>query len=363
MIRALGLLGFATCVVGCSASVVAALCIPSFPYDDGWLGGDAAYSIRLSDTKSVWLFGDSFVGNPGQKTRSGSKMVSNTIAVSSCANGSWRVRYYWRIRGAKAPQPFFTSGVERFHYWPLDGFYLNGTLYVALAKIVDLPKGGPFGFEMIGVTLAKVTDPLDVPVHWTVEYLELSDSAVAFPGVTTIVSGDYVYLYTVLDDAQHKSHPMSLARIAIAQLGRPRDSIEYLTNDGTWKAGSGSKNARIIIDRGATEMSIRFHASINRWVAVQNGPQPFSREIVIREAPTLEGPWSEPKPVYSFPEMSKGSQRYDQDTFCYAAKEHPEFSPPGGSMVVTYACNSMQLRKQTENMSIYRPEVVELRIR
>jgi hypothetical protein len=357
MFRALGLFVFATCIVVCSASGVAALCIPSFPYDDGWLGGDAAYSIRLSDTKSVWLFGDSFVGDPGRK------MVSNTIAISSCANGSWSIRYYWRNRGAKVLQPFFASLLQQFHYWPLDGFYVNGTLYVALARIVDQPKGGPFGFEMFGVTLAKITNPLDDPTRWTVNYLDLSDSRVAFPGVTTIVSGDYVYLYAVLEDSQNKSHPIILARIAIAQLDRPGDSIRYLTNDGAWKAGSDLKNARIIIDRGATEMSVRYHASIDKWIAVQNGPQPFSREIVVREAPSLEGPWSVPKAIYSFPEMMPGDPRYDKDTFCYAAKEHAEFTSATGSTVVTYACNSPQLGKQIENMSIYRPEVVKREIR
>ena len=222
---------------------------------------------------------------------------------------------------------------------------VNGTLYVALAKIVDQPKGGPFGFEMFGVTLAKITNPLDDPTRWTVNYLDLSDSRVAFPGVTTIVSGDYVYLYAVLDDAQNKSHPMILARIAIAQLDRPRDSIRYLTNDGAWKAGSDLKNARIIIDRGATEMSVRYHASINKWIAVQNGPQPFSREIVVRKAPALEGPWSAPEPIYSFPEMMPGNSRYDKDTFCYAAKEHAEFTSATGSTVVTYACNSHAARQ------------------
>lgn len=360
MIRALGSFALAICIVGCLASRGAALCVPSFPYDDGWLGADAAYSIRLSDSKSVWLFGDSFVGEPGRKNRSGSKMVSNTIAISSCAGGTWRIRYYWRNRRAKLPQPFFISGVEQFHYWPLDGFYVNGTLYVALAKIVDQPKGGPFGFEMIGVRLAKIANPLDDPTRWTVKYLDLSDSKVAFPGVATIVSGDHVYLYTVLDDAQHKSHPMILARIPIAQLDRPRDAIEYLANDGTWKAGGGWQDARIIIDRGATEMSVRYHASIKKWIAVQNGPQPFSHEIVIRKAPALEGPWSEPESIYSFPEMKKSDPRYDQDTFCYAAKEHAEFTSATGSTVVTYACNSLELRKQIENMTIYRPQVFEL---
>jgi hypothetical protein len=156
---------------------------------------------------------------------------------------------------------------------------------------------------------------------------------------------------------------MTLARIPIAQLDRPRESIEYQANDGAWKPGGGWQDARIIIDRGATEMSVRYHSSINKWVAVQNGPQLFSHEIIIRKAPTLEGPWSEPEPIYSFPEMKKSNPRYDRDTFCYAAKEHAEFASASGSTVVTYACNSLEVRKQIENMTIYRPQAFELDLR
>jgi hypothetical protein len=34
---------------------------PDFPYREGWLGGDAAYSIPIAPDTSLWLFGDSFV--------------------------------------------------------------------------------------------------------------------------------------------------------------------------------------------------------------------------------------------------------------------------------------------------------------
>src|SRR5690606_20414884 len=36
-------------------------CWPRFPYRDGWLGGDGAWSVPLSRTRSLWLFGDTFV--------------------------------------------------------------------------------------------------------------------------------------------------------------------------------------------------------------------------------------------------------------------------------------------------------------
>ena len=49
-------------IVGTDA---AARCLPSFPFQDGWLGADAAYSIPLPDGRSVWIFGDTLYGERG----------------------------------------------------------------------------------------------------------------------------------------------------------------------------------------------------------------------------------------------------------------------------------------------------------
>ncbi|HET9698974.1 MAG TPA: hypothetical protein VFP40_19020, partial [Terriglobales bacterium] len=57
--------------------------LPSFPYSEGWLGADDAYSIPLSPTKSVWLFGDTFVADPGTTLRTKAKsMPRNTVGIS-----------------------------------------------------------------------------------------------------------------------------------------------------------------------------------------------------------------------------------------------------------------------------------------
>ncbi|MGH9529142.1 MAG: hypothetical protein ACRD2S_04400, partial [Terriglobales bacterium] len=47
--------------------------MPDFSYTDGWLGADDAYSIPLASSKSLWLFGDTFVGNSDTKLRSQAK--------------------------------------------------------------------------------------------------------------------------------------------------------------------------------------------------------------------------------------------------------------------------------------------------
>ncbi|HEY6394779.1 MAG TPA: DUF4185 domain-containing protein [Candidatus Binataceae bacterium] len=356
--RIFRLIALAVLFPGYCASILAADCVPSFPYTDGWLGGDAAYSVPIGEGRDVWLFGDTFVGRADQKTRSGATIVSNTVAVTSCEAGHPKVHYYWNDAGKPVAKPFFDSKTSEFRYWPLDGFYYRGALYVCLIQIAEKRGDGQFGFHGAAVALAKVSGTAKDPDQWEIEYRKLFSGDVSFPGVSAVVSGDYAYLYAAIDDSTRKLHPIILTRIPLAGLDRPSEQIEYLANSRTWKKGIVWQDARIIIKRGAAEMSVRYHPALNKWIAVQANTPP-SRELVLRSAPALEGPWSEPQAVYSFPEMTPGQRQYDKDTFCYAGKEHLELSPSQAS----YVCNSFEFRKQVENLDIYRPMIVPLGIR
>src|SRR5258708_33568221 len=58
-------------------------CIPSFPFEKSWWGGDAAYSIPLPDGRSVWVFGDTLYGERMMMEDRDPRMLRNSIAVSS----------------------------------------------------------------------------------------------------------------------------------------------------------------------------------------------------------------------------------------------------------------------------------------
>src|ERR1700685_3811109 len=60
-------------------------CIPSFPFQDGWWGADAAFSIPLPDGRSVWIFGDTLYGDHRVVTGNDPRMVRNTIGISRCS--------------------------------------------------------------------------------------------------------------------------------------------------------------------------------------------------------------------------------------------------------------------------------------
>lgn len=329
-------------------------CTPSFPYKEGWLGGDIAYSVPLMAGRSLWLFGDSFIGEPGQTTRRGAHLIANTIAISICREGKFDLDYFWGNRA----RPFFDSGTSEYRYWPMDGFEYAGSLYLAFYEVATRAGGGPFGFEFRGVLLARINNPTDDPGRWTIEYSRLASSTVVFPGVAAIVAPPWVYLFAVLADNAHPNHPMILTRIGLGDLAHPASSIEYLAKDGAWKRGLDWSDARIVIDAGHTEMSVRYHRAIRKWIAVQQKPG-LNTGAGVRTADHLEGPWSAFENSFSMPETPRES---DPRTFCYAAKEHLEFARESGDMVITYACNSFDFGKLTADMSLYRPQVMRVKI-
>lgn len=335
--------------------------LPTFPYEQGWLGADDAYSIPLTATKSVWFFGDTFVADPGTTVRSKYKaMPRNSVGMSECdANENCTMTYYWNNASSPKPRSFFDTGRDDVWYWPMDGYYDGKTLYLSL-MIVRNKKGAgpedPFGFEIAGTRWIVVDNPLESPDKWHMDSKRLTNEAL-WVGNSTFVFDKYVYFYTQVTAGEGKGY-MTVFRATSDKLADPPKNWEYLNAENKWQAGTPHGDAAHVVNEAISEMSVRYHPGIKKWIAISGGPEFPSNRIVARTAESPIGPWSAPATIYEFPEMSPKNPIYDKDTFCYATKEHVEFG--NTEMVVTYVCNSMSLQKTIENMKIYRPQVVVL---
>jgi hypothetical protein len=335
--------------------------LPTFPYEQGWLGADDAYSIPLTSTKSVWLFGDTFVGDPGTTLRSKYKaMPRNSVGISECdANKNCTITYYWSSASSPKPRSFFDTGRDDVWYWPMDGYYDGKALYLSL-MIVRNKKGAgpedPFGFEIAGTQWMVIDNPLDSPDRWHMNSKPLTNGGL-WVGNSTFIFGNYVYLYTQVSAGEGKGY-VTVLRAPADKLADPSKQWEYLGTGNQWHAGTPHGDAAQVVNQAIAEMSVRYHPSIKKWVAISGGPEFPSNRIVARTADSPIGPWSTPVTIYHFPEMDPKNPIYDKDTFCYATKEHAEFG--NTEMVVTYACNSMSIQKTIGNMNIYRPQVVVL---
>lgn len=335
--------------------------LPQFPYEQGWLGADDAYSIPISPTKSIWLFGDTFVSGPENNVRSNYKaMPRNSVGISDCEpDKPCTMQYYWSDEASPKPRSFFDTGRDDVWYWPLDGYFDGSTLYFSLMVVRNKKGAKPedaFGFEIAGTKWAVVRNPLANPDQWHVDLTDLSDEKL-WPGSSIFADGQYVYLYTQVVRGEGKGY-MTVFRTPRNEMVDPAKNWEYLGKDNGWHGGLPDGDAKPVIEQAISEMSVRYHPEQKKWVAISPGPELFTGHMIARTSDSPLGPWSAPVTIFDFPEMNPKNSIYDKDTFCYATKEHTEFG--NSKMVITYACNSLSLQKTVRNMGIYRPEVVVL---
>ncbi len=336
-------------------------CTPRFPLQfgqsQGWLGADAAYSIPLPDGRDVWIFGDTLYGAKRVVNGNDPKMVRNSIGISTCKAGQWKLTYVIRQDSEGRPQSFFTPRLPNTWYWALDGFVSGRDLWVTLLCMRNAPaKSQAMGFATCGTDLARISSPGPDPQQWKIRVFPLvADGAHAYPSASAIVFKKDAYLFALKESG---TRPLLATRIPFAGLSAPAAHLQYLEANGTWRNGFDPQHAKAVMQQGSTELSIRYHPELHRWLAVMFAPEAFSSKIVLRTAPTLTGPWSEGQTIYRVPEMQPGTPGYDKDTFCYAGKEHPEFEH--GDLVFTYVCNTMAVPKLATDLKIYYPQVVRM---
>jgi len=287
-------------------------------------------------------------------------MVRNTVGISVCHTGSaCTIQYFWKNAYTATPRSFFDTGTDDFWYWPLDGFRNGNKLYVSLLAVRNKPNAGPgdaFGFEITGTKLAVVDNALDSPDKWHTSITDLTDGRF-WPGPSMVTEGKYVLWYTQVTAGEGKGF-MTVLRVPNNKMAMTAAAWEYLKKDGSWGKGLPGEDAQRVIDQAISEMSVRYHPSIHKWVAIVPGPGFPTPQVDVRIADSAIGPWSSPQKLYEFPEMKTDRPGYDKDTFCYATKEHTEFTDK--KIALTYACNSMVVAKAVANSEIYRPRVVIL---
>ena len=339
----------------------ATTCTPSFPLEQnkpiGWQGADAAYSIALKDGRDVWIFGDTLYGKDRTVTGNDPRMVHNSLGISICdAKGNWNLKYIVKHDDSGHAESYFSPKDPQHWYWAMDGFTAHGDLWVTLLCIRHPAKSTPgaMDFESCGSDLAQVSHLDRDPQHWDVTIHPLvADGVRAYPSATTVVHGDYAYLFALYETG---TRPLVVTRLPLSGLNDPAGHLEYLATDGTWKHGFDPAHAKEVMKNGNTELSIRYHPELKQWLSVMVEPSGFSDKILLRSAPDLTGPWTQGQVIYRIPEMLPGPTR-DKNTFCYAGKEHPELES-SGQLLFTYVCNTMDVPSLVTNRKIYHPQVV-----
>jgi hypothetical protein len=364
LVRSSALTGFLVLLIACDCALACAAkapCTPEFPLQhgvtQGWLGADAAYSIPLPDGRDVWIFGDTLYGGQREVHGNTPSMVRNSIGISTCKEGRWKLDYAIKRDAQGHAADFFKAQHPNTWYWAMDGFVSGKDLWVTLLCLRDTPaQSQAMAFETCGTDLARIASPGPDPQQWKIDYFPLvADGVHAYPSATAVVDGGYAYIFALKESG---TRPLLATRIPLDRLTNPAKNLEYLASDGQWRSGFDPAQAQPVMDKGSPELSIRYHPEKKQWIAVMFEPEGFSNKILLRTAPSLTGPWTQGELIYQAPEMQLQTPGYDKNTFCYAGKEHPEFER--GDLLFTYVCNTFDVPKLATNLDIYFPRVVRM---
>ncbi len=375
-----------------------------FARTSGWTGADAVYSIDLGGGRTLWLFGDTWIGSiVGGRHAPGSRLVNNSIGVHRPREpdrarppvpGS--VEFRWGPPDPKGkptawivpdPAKIAASGVARrgvggvskSWYWPLDGTVVRTgvptrrELVLFLSRIGRRPGDhGVWGFKALGGAVAVVTNPRDRAQDWRIEQYDNphaigTDEAAANPkrtetswGAAVLCDpaaesppGDCLYIYGVRETSPLNKQ-LLLARVSGDRVTR-FDDWRFLAAGGDWS--SDPARAVPVAEHVANELSVeRVEIAGHPMLVMVHSEPVFGTRIMVRTSRRPEGPWSDPVHVYDVPDV-KRHKKY----FTYAAKGHAHLSR-AGHLLISYVVNAHDFGAMIADASIYRPRFVRVKL-
>ncbi len=327
-----------------------------FRSDSRWLGGDDAYSVDLGSDRTLWLFGDTFVGDGSNPSRRAAAFPRNSIGIQQGTDPiAAAIRFYWSdVSGT--PTSFFDASPAQHWLWPLHGVMIKERLLLFFMKvrspsdrplgaIVDWRELGPLGFfDVYDWEAIIIRNPDDEPSQWIWNaVVNRPETLGVIIGAAVATSGDFLYAYGWRDgDGYLLRWPIERAYSGALELP------EWWTDD-RW--GAQPADASVVLPGVKTEFTVHYDAQSSRWRQTQV-VGPIGDSIASRSAERPEGPWSDLESFFVPEESSRPG------VMIYAAKAHPQLS--GAELVLTYASNGRDVEETLDDDSIYYPRFVKV---
>lgn len=322
-----------------------------FQKTNGWLGADVAYSIPLTDNKSVWLFGDTLVGQVAGGKRLHCRMIHSSIALQQTGEAP---QFFYPTDKKHNPESFMKSPAAHTDFWLSDGVRTGRGLFIFMQQVA-WTGGGVWGFHCIGTWLASVENPDAPPARWKITtkklpFTSLASGEDATLGAETLQADGYIYVYGYANP-QHSAAQKNLilARTPENELD-DFNAWEFFSN-GHWT--KDFQNITPMFFGAPPEGSVSWQPFLKKYVFVYTDG--IGGKIVMRLSDAPEGPWTVPVTLYQCPEMG-----ISREVFCYAAKAHPEWSATN-ELLISYASNSQSFSEVLNDTRLYWPRFIRVK--
>ena len=308
----------------------------------GWIAADATYSILLPDGRTLWLFGDTFIGEVDENNAivSGSRFIRNSAVIQ---DGEQLQTLFSGTR--EDPGDFiYTQHPDSTWYWPEHGEVENDTLRIFLAKYRTDPDGSAgFQFEYVGNDIASFTYPALKFVH--TEPVAASVRNGVIYGDRVLRDTSYCYIYGRRND--DPGFNIVYPHVARAPLGALMEQEwEFFTGSG-W-----STDPESTVRMNESPVSQQYSVSTYRGKYILLTQDIWlSPRIWSYTSESPVGPWENRKLVYTTPENP-------EEVFTYNAYVHPQFNRDR-EMLVSYNVNG-DFWSIFSNVELYRPRFIRV---
>ena len=312
----------------------------------GVTGADGFYSVELPDKRTVWIFGDSFLGtvNPdGSRDKRSPVFIRNAMAVQ---DGDSLKSLYNIIDGWESSlviPPEAVKGTEfsedSLWYWPGDGFVENGKLKVFMTGFYQADTGN-WGFRWTNANIATFSLP-----DLALEKIDHFD----YPGEVEIHWGhavcdddpDFTYIYGAGDKFPY---------VARAPKGNILADWEFYTGEN-WVADS--KLAKPMTSfRGSEQFSVFKHK--DKYVMITQSGDFLASSIYSVTSDNPYTGWTNKKELWKLQPLVK-----EKDLFAYNPVAHPHLIHDN-ELLISYCVNSFNLDDLFEDASKYRPVFIRV---
>lgn len=315
----------------------------------GLTGADGTYSVLLPDGRSVWIFGDTFLGTvnaDGTREKMDPIYIRNSFVIQE--GETLKTLFRETPQGDRSmvipPLVLESNGEiseDSVWYWPGDGFVVDDQLKVFFSEFRQ-NGSGMWDFMWTGSAIASFSLPDLQQVDIEILPEEKVDS-IHF-GHAVFEDEEYTYIYGLRDGK---------AYCARFPNGMPEGEWEYFSGN-EWT--DDVKTVSPILDIGISEQFSVLNLNNDYYLITQLGG--LSNEIWAfhsdspfkwsakkgKKIHTIEIPFDNP------------------NLFTYNALAHPQFIDEHDSILISYNMNSHELEDHFRNANIYRPRFIRVPI-
>jgi hypothetical protein len=309
-------------------------------FNGGWIAGDATFSIALPGQKTLWLFGDSFIGavKADQSIVPGARMIRNCAilqdgdSLTALFGGTF-----------DSPRSFVeTADEQKDWFWPEQGLLENDTLKIFFSEFIQASGPAGFNFKYKAANLVRFTYPGMQRID--IGKLPYYDRNGVCYGNSVLVEDGYTYIYgrKEPDTVYHIPYP-HVARVPAGNIQAP---WEFYDGSGWTPDPVGS--ARISTAAVSQEFGVFRLKDLYVMLSQEIW---FSKKIYSYTSSTPLGPWVRGPLLYETPILFA-------NTFTYNAFPHPQFNDDDG-LLVSYNTNG-NFADIFKNVEVYRPRFIRI---